>query len=79
MVARPIPAPPRLVGIGPEGLKLNGVAMSQTDLVAQLHDLTKKPGDLIVLRPIDGATLQNIVACMDALKSAGFTDLVLVE
>ncbi|TMV56359.1 biopolymer transporter ExbD [Thioclava sp. BHET1] len=71
--------PPRLVGIAPDGLKLNGVAMAQADLIAQLHDLTKTPGDLIVLRPLDGASLQAIVAAMDALKSSGFTDLVLVE
>jgi biopolymer transport protein ExbD len=70
--------PPRLVEVGQDGLRLNGVAVAPEDLVAALRPLLDQ-GDTVVLRPRDGADVQRVVAVMDSLRAAGMTRLVLVE
>ena len=69
--------PPRLVVIQPDGLLLNGRAV--TDLALELDALTQNPDDMILLRSSDGVDLQRLVDVMEALTQAGFTGLVLVE
>lgn len=71
--------PPRLVDVLPEGQRLNGQAGEVAEIVARLNDLTGRPDDTIVLRGVDGASLQRLVTLMSALEQAGFTHLVLVE
>lgn len=71
--------PPRIVDVLPDGQRLNGVAQDTDELLVNLDKLTEAPTDTIVLRARDEATLQRIVDVMQALKSAGFTALVLVE
>lgn len=71
--------PPRLVDIAPGGLALNGATITAKALPGALASLTETPGDAIVLRALDTASLQQVIAVMDALAAAGFSRLVLVE
>lgn len=71
--------PPRLVDISPDTVALNGGPIAPEALADALAALTEDPGDAIVLRARDEATLQQVIAVMDLLKAAGFTRLVLVE
>ncbi|WP_227286472.1 MULTISPECIES: ExbD/TolR family protein [Paracoccaceae] len=71
--------PPRLVDVLPEGQRLNGQAGEVAEIVARLNDLADRPDDTVVLRAVDGASLQRLVTLMSALEQAGFTRLVLVE
>ncbi|MFC7704811.1 ExbD/TolR family protein [Plastorhodobacter daqingensis] len=71
--------PPRLVDIAPEGLRLNGVELDQTALLAELARLTEAPEDAIILRPRDEAPLQRVIAVMEVLRAAGHSRLVLLE
>lgn len=71
--------PPRIVDITPEAVRLNGAETPETALAAALTPLTTKPTDTIVLRGRDGADVQRIVDVAEALNTAGFTALVLVE
>ncbi|MAY89161.1 MAG: indolepyruvate ferredoxin oxidoreductase [Pseudooceanicola sp.] len=71
--------PPRLVSVAPETLALNGQPVAIDVLAARLAQLMQAPGDIIVLRPADGATLQRVVAVADALRQAGFARVVLIE
>lgn len=71
--------PPRLVEVGPAGgLALNGVPVAPEALAAALAPLVQGPGDPIVLRARDGASLQALVAAMERLQAAGHTRLLLV-
>ncbi len=71
--------PPRLIDVTPDGLRLNGTAMTLDAALARLPDMMETPADIIVLRPMDGAALQNLVDVMAPLSAAGLTGLVLVE
>ncbi len=75
----PYSGPPRLVDILPDGVRLNGQAVQPDDLAARLSALTGAPGDTIVLRARDGASLQRLVDVVGPLRAAGFTGLALVE
>lgn len=70
---------PRLVGIAPGGLTLNGVATDEAGLAAALAPLMPSEDAPIVLQPRDGADLQRLVAVMDLLRDGGFATLILVE
>jgi biopolymer transport protein ExbD len=69
--------PPRLVNIGPETLDVNG--QPTQDLATSLAPLMETPGDLVILRGINGANLQRITTVTQSLRNAGFTAFVLVE
>jgi biopolymer transport protein ExbD len=71
--------PPRLVEIAPDVLRLNGVAITEAQLIEELGRLTETLSDTIVLRPAGGADVQRVVALMDRLQTAGFTTLSLIE
>ena len=71
--------PPRMVGIFPESLTLNGVEITQDELADALTELTEKKTDTIILRGKDKATLQRLIDVSQALKTAGFATMVLVE
>lgn len=70
---------PRIVDIAPDTLRLNGVAVAETDLGARLAPLTTTSGDTIVLRGQGGAHIQRVIDIAETLSSAGFTALVLME
>ena len=71
--------PPRLVDIQPDSLQLNGREVSVQSLIAALKDMTKRPDDLIILRGGDETDLQRLVTIAAQLRSAGFSQLTLVE
>lgn len=71
--------PPRLVEVLPEGVRLNGLMIAESTLVAEIQRLTSTPTDVIILRGADGTTLQRIVTIGTALRQAGFTQMVLIE
>lgn len=71
--------PPRLIGIGPGNLDLNGVPVAQSNLAEALAPLMNAPTDLLVLRGRDGADLQRITDLTGLLSQAGFSNFVLVE
>ena len=71
--------PPRLVAVAPGGVALNGVAVDEAGLVAALAPLVARPSDPVVLRPMDGASLQRLADVAEALAGAGYVRLVLVE
>ena len=71
--------PPRLVGIGPDALRLNGQAVVVEDLPVALAPLMDGPDDIVVLRPRDGADLQRLIDVAQALRDAGLTRLTVAE
>jgi biopolymer transport protein ExbD len=71
--------PPRLVQVGDEGLRLNGVARGEESLVQALTSLLGSETDLILIQPAEGVALQRLLDTMALLQGAGFTNLALVE
>ena len=71
--------PPRLVGIGPEGVTLNGASLALEALPDALTPLMQTPEDTVVLRPVDGADLQALSDVAAALTQAGMSRLIVVE
>ena len=71
--------PPRLIEVAPEGLRLNGGDVGMDALADQLRPLMPTPDAPVVLRAVDGAPLQRLVAVIDALSQAGITSLLLAE
>lgn len=71
--------PPRLIDVGVDELKLNGIVMSDDMLVQQLQKLVEAQTDTVILRGSDAATLQRMIDVAQALRGAGFTALSIVE
>lgn len=71
--------PPRLVDISPAQITLNGVTVTQAALAESLTAMMQTPGDTVILRGQDGASLQRVITVTDLLQAAGLTSLVLVE
>ncbi len=71
--------PPRLVSISPSSVELNGREIAVDLLPGALAPLTRAPDDIVVLRPVDGATTQQVIDVMSVLQEAGFTSLALAE
>jgi len=71
--------PPRLVDISPTQITLNGVNVTEAALPDRLTAMMQGPGDTVILRGQDGASLQRVIAVTDLLQAAGLTALVLVE
>lgn len=71
--------PPRLVEVGPEGVALNGISLTENRLAAAMAPLMTAPGDAIILRPVEDAPLQRLIDVMQGLRAAGFDTLVVVE
>ena len=70
---------PRLVEIGSDTLRLNGVALDPGGLAPALAPLMPRADAPVLLRPGAGADLARLVAVIDTLRAAGFPHLVLVE
>jgi biopolymer transport protein ExbD len=75
----PYQGPPRLVEVTTGGVALNGLALTLERLVPALAPLMRNNDDTVMIRPDDAATLQDLVAVVDALTAAGFSQLVIVE
>lgn len=75
----PYTGPPRIIDVTPNGQRLNGVPVDQSDLAVAVGRLTEGPADTIILRPRDSADLQRVLDVMGALSAEGFSSLVLVE
>lgn len=75
----PYEGPPRLIDVLPDGLRLNGVEMSEAALLPEIGTLVQSLTDAIILRPRDEADLQRVVEVMEMLSAAGYETLVLVE
>ena len=71
--------PPRLISISPSSVTLNGSDVALAELPDALAPLTSKADDIVVLRPVDGATLQQVMDVMSILQEAGFSALALAE
>lgn len=70
---------PRLVEFDGQGLWLNGVATTRDALPDALAALMPRPDALIVLRPREGGTVQDLTDVSAQLQQAGFARLVVVE
>jgi biopolymer transport protein ExbD len=71
--------PPRLVEFAAGAVWLNGVETDLGALPEALTPLMPDPEALVVLRPRDGASVQDAARLTDALRAAGLTTLVLME
>lgn len=71
--------PPRLVELAGDGLRLNGVAVDEATLLAQLQRLTDTLDDIILLRGGEGADVQRVVDVLTVISNAGFTGVAMVE
>jgi len=71
--------PPRLVEFAGGAVWLNGVGTALADLPDALTPLMPGPDALVVLRPRDGASVQDAAHLTDALRAAGLPSLVLME
>jgi len=71
--------PPRLVDISPTQIALNGVAVTEAALADALRAMMQAPGETIIIRGQEGASLQRIISVTEVLQAAGLTTLVLVE
>lgn len=71
--------PPRLIGIGAYNLDLNGVPVADSHLTQALVPLMQSPGDMLILRGRDEASLQRIIDITGLLREAGYTNFVLIE
>lgn len=71
--------PPRLVDIGPNDVRLNGVPVAATLIPQELQRLVSSPDDPVVLRPDEATTTQRLVTVIERLKEAGFTSLAIIE
>ncbi|NBB97257.1 MAG: biopolymer transporter ExbD [Alphaproteobacteria bacterium] len=71
--------PPRLVEFAGGTVWLNGVETDLRALPEALTPLMPDPEALVVLRPRDGASVQDAARLTDALRAAGLTTLVLME
>jgi len=70
--------PPRLVEFADGMVWLNGVETDPVALPDALTPLMPDPDALVVLRPRDGATVQDAASLTEALRAAGMTSLVLM-
>ncbi|MBR3371664.1 MAG: biopolymer transporter ExbD [Rhodobacteraceae bacterium] len=76
---QPYDGPPRLVEFGVDRLWLNGVPVAPDDLVPDLRALLPDAGALVVLRPRQGANVQDLTRLRDQLHAAGVHNLVVME
>ena len=70
--------PPRLVEVGPAGLRLNGVPLEIQPLLVELGGLTESSGDPVLIRPEPGVDLQRLIDVMSVMREAGFEALAVV-
>lgn len=70
--------PPRLIDLGPEGVRLNGAGVAPEALAATLAPLMSGPDDPVLLRPAEGVGVQAALDLIEALRTAGIARVLLV-
>jgi biopolymer transport protein ExbD len=70
---------PRLVALGPEGLRLNGAPVDRETLVAALAPLLPAPGAPVILRPAEGVPVQALVEVIATLEAGGIGRIVVLD
>ena len=70
--------PPRLLELGVDGLRLNGVEIGLETLTPALDRLTDNRTDPILLEATGGADVQALADLAAVLSEQGFTTLVLL-
>ncbi|MEL6264144.1 MAG: biopolymer transporter ExbD [Pseudomonadota bacterium] len=71
--------PPRLVSVLPDRVRVNGFVTPIEGLAEAVRPLMPTPDAVIILRPVEGASLQRVVDVIDALKAGGIHQVVLTE
>ena len=71
--------PPRLVGVLPQSLTLNGVPMEPPALVSALAGLMETPEDPVILQPAPDASLQRLVEVIELMQASGYSSLAVAE
>lgn len=71
--------PPRLVDIGADTLRLNGVSTGVDAIAPSLIRLVETESDPILLRPANGVNTQRLIDIMAVLQAEGLSNLVLVQ
>lgn len=67
---------PRVIDVVPEGVRLNGVPLGEGELMARVQALLPRPDAPVLVRPRDGARLQQVIDVIDALGAQGVTALL---
>ena len=70
---------PRLVDVEPDAFRLNGVLISDTELVVRLSDLVSSRDSIVVLRPSGGTNVQRLLDASQWLNEQGFEQLAVIE
>ena len=69
-----------LVEVRPDGLRLSSVPVSLSVLVSSVgRRLTRQPDVRVLVKPVPGVVLQEMVRVLDALARAGVTDMSLIS
>ena len=71
--------PPRLVDVGADALRLNGLPVAEDGLAEALRPLLPAPDAPVILRGGADADLARLTQVIEALARAGITNIVLVE
>ncbi len=71
--------PPRLVDVGADTVRLNGVSMTLEALPDALSPLMPQADATVVLRPGSETDVARLVAVMEALGAAGLTNIAVTE
>lgn len=66
----------RMIVAGPSSLMLDGAALTSASLAAQLGE---RPEATVAIRPVDGATIQRLIAVADIARAAGVADISLAR
>jgi biopolymer transport protein ExbD len=70
---------PRLVDVGPDFVRLNGVRLGEEEIAAALAPLMPSAEAVVVMRAVEGAPVQRTVDMLDRLGAAGIRRVVLAE
>jgi biopolymer transport protein ExbD len=68
------------LAVTPEGLKLNGELLAETDLAARLdRELASRSDRTVVIVPDDSVRLGRVVTALDIAKASGADNLALLN
>ena len=71
--------PPRLIEFDAHGVWLNGVETALEVVADALHSLMPEADAIVILRPRDGASVQDLTRISETLQAAGIAQLVVME
>ena len=70
---------PRLIDVFGQELRLNGVFVDEQSLASALRDLGGGVEDLIVVRPSEGVSTQQLIDVLERLRAEGFNSVAVTE